>query len=37
MGLRFEFDRGNQVLLVRAEGRLTDELLAEAARAIRSY
>src|ERR1700689_5164182 len=37
MGLRFEFDRGNQVLLVRAEGRLTDELLAEAARAIRSH
>jgi hypothetical protein len=37
MGLRFEFDRGNQVLLVRPEGRLTDELLAEAMGAIRRY
>jgi|SRR5580704_10101858 hypothetical protein len=37
MGLRFEFDRGNQVLLARIEGRLTDELLAEAMREIRKH
>jgi hypothetical protein len=29
MGFWFEFDPGNKVLLVRVEGRLTDELLAE--------
>ncbi len=29
MGYWFEFDPGNKVLLVRVEGRLTDELLAE--------
>ena len=37
MGLRFEFDRGNQVLLARVEGQLTDELLAEAMREIRRH
>jgi hypothetical protein len=37
MGLRFEFDRVNQVLLARVEGQLTDELLAEAIGAIRKY
>jgi hypothetical protein len=36
MGFRFEFDPGNKVLLVRVEGRLTDELLAETQRAIRT-
>ena len=29
MGFWFEFDPGNKVLLVRVEGQLTDELLAE--------
>jgi hypothetical protein len=37
MGIRFEFDRRNKVLLVRVEGRLTDELLAETQGAIRRY
>jgi hypothetical protein len=37
MGLRFEFDRGNKVLLVRAEGRLTEELMTEVQAAIRKY
>jgi hypothetical protein len=36
MGFRFEFDPVNQVLLVRVEGRLTDELLAETQVAIRT-
>jgi|HubBroStandDraft_2_1064218.scaffolds.fasta_scaffold24010_1 hypothetical protein len=36
MGFRFEFDPGNKVLLVRVDGRLTDELLAETQRAIRT-
>ncbi len=36
MGFRFEFDSVNKVLLVRVEGRLTDELLAETQRAIRT-
>ena len=35
MGFWFEFDPGNRVLLVRIEGRLTDELLAEAYRMVR--
>ena len=35
MGFSFEFDPGNRVLLVRIEGRLTDELLAEAYRMMR--
>jgi hypothetical protein len=29
MGYRFEFDRANKILLLRFEGRLTDESLAE--------
>ena len=35
MGFRFEFDHANRILLVRIEGRLTDELLAECYHAIR--
>jgi hypothetical protein len=35
MGIRFEFDPVNKILLVRIEGPLTDELLAESYRAIR--
>ena len=35
MGFRFEFDHANRILLVRIEGQLTDELLAECYRAIR--
>jgi hypothetical protein len=35
MGFWFEFDPGNMVLLVRIEGRLTDELLTEAYRMMR--
>jgi hypothetical protein len=34
---RFEFDPTNQILLARAEGRLTDELLAEFYGAVRKY
>jgi hypothetical protein len=37
MGFRFEFDPGNRILLMRLEGRLTDELLAECYEAIRKY
>jgi hypothetical protein len=37
MGLRFEFDPANKVLPVRAEGRFTDELMAEAQLAIRAH
>jgi hypothetical protein len=37
MGFRFEFESRNKVLLVRVEGRLTDELLAETLGAIRTY
>jgi len=37
MGFWFEFDRRNKVLLVRVEGQLTDELLAETQQAIRKY
>jgi hypothetical protein len=37
MGFRFEFDPGNKVLMVRVEGRLTDQLLAEVLLAIRKY
>ncbi|MGA8214664.1 MAG: hypothetical protein WB799_13800 [Candidatus Sulfotelmatobacter sp.] len=36
MGFRFEFDPANKVLLVRVEGRLTDELLEETHGAIRT-
>ena len=37
MGYRFEFDSTNRILLVRVEGRLSDELLAECYEAIRKY
>jgi hypothetical protein len=37
MGFRFEFDPTNRILLVRVEGRLSDELLAECYGAIRKY
>jgi hypothetical protein len=35
MRFRFEIDAGNKVLLVRVEGRLTDELMAEVYRGVR--
>jgi hypothetical protein len=37
MDFRFEFDPANKVLLVRVEGRLTDELLEETYQALRTY
>ena len=37
MGFRFEFDPTNRILLMRLEGRLTDELLADCYRAVRKY
>ena len=37
MGFRFEFDQVNKILLLRVEGRLTDELLAEYYAAIGKY
>ncbi|MGO9576966.1 MAG: hypothetical protein ACLPTQ_21865 [Terriglobales bacterium] len=37
MGFRFEFDPANKILLMRFEGPLTDESLAELYRAIRTY
>jgi hypothetical protein len=37
MGFSFEFDRRNKILLLRVEGRLTDELLAETQGAIRKH
>jgi hypothetical protein len=37
MELRFEIDRGNKILLVRVEGRLTDELLAEIYQRVRTH
>jgi hypothetical protein len=37
MGFRFEFDPANKILLLRCEGRLTDESLAEYYRAARKY
>jgi hypothetical protein len=37
MALRFEFDAENKILLVRFEGRLTDESLTEAYQEIRKY
>ncbi len=37
MDFRFEIDRGNKILLVRVEGRLTDEVLAEIYRAVRTH
>ena len=37
MGYRFEFDPANKILLLRFEGRLTDELYAEAYQAAQRY
>ena len=37
MAFRFEFDAANKILLMRFEGRLTDESLAELYRAARKY
>jgi hypothetical protein len=37
MEYRFEFDRENKILLLRFEGRLTDELTAELYWAVRMY
>ncbi len=37
MAFRFEFDPMNKILLVRLEGRLTDELLAEAYETAQKY
>jgi hypothetical protein len=37
MEFRFEIDRGNKILLVRVEGRLTDELLAEIYQRVRTH
>jgi hypothetical protein len=37
MGYRFEFDAANELLVCRFEGQLTDELLADAYRAVRKY
>jgi hypothetical protein len=37
MGFHFEFDSVNKILLLRVEGRLTEELFAEGYRAIRTY
>jgi hypothetical protein len=37
MGFRFEFDPVDRILLLRLEGRLTDELLAECYEAVRRY
>jgi len=37
MAFRFEFDAANRILLLRVEGRLTDELLAECYQAVRKY
>jgi len=37
MAYRFEFDRVNKILLIRFEGRVTDELLAEGYRAAQEY
>jgi hypothetical protein len=35
--LRFEFDPTNKILLLRVEGRLTEELVTEVYQAIRVY
>jgi hypothetical protein len=37
MEFRFEIDRGNKILLLRVEGRLTDELLAEIYQLVRTH
>lgn len=36
MGYRFDFDAVNKILLLRVDGQLTDELLAECYEAIRT-
>ena len=37
MGYKFEFDRVNKILLLRFEGRLTDEMVAEIHRTARIH
>jgi len=37
MGFRFECERVNKILLIRVEGRVTDELLAGSYRAAQKY
>jgi len=37
MGYRFEFDSVNKILLLRVEGRFTDELLAQGQPVVRKY
>ena len=37
MGYRFEFDPLNKILLLRFEGRLTEELVAEVYQAAQEY
>ena len=37
MGFQFEFDYANRILLLRVEGPLSDQLLAECYDAIRNY
>jgi hypothetical protein len=37
MALRFEFDHGNKILLLRFEGRFTEESAQEVYREIRKY
>src|SRR5882724_2350386 len=37
MGYRFEFDSVNKILLLRVEGRFTDELLAQGQAVVRKY
>lgn len=37
MGFRFEFDPENKILLLRLDGRQTDESLAACYHAIREY
>jgi hypothetical protein len=37
MAIRFEFDSANKILLLRVEGPLTDEELAECYDAVRKY
>lgn len=37
MGYRFEFDPVNRILLLRIEGRLTDEVITEAYAAVRKH
>jgi hypothetical protein len=37
MGFRFEFDPANKILLMRFEGLVTDESLAESYAAVRKY